>query len=290
MKLTDFLNSVAGKTNQQTNENFVALLKDAALQNVEINDDLARAMDSSLMSLNGAKNNDEVARHFKALALKSADDRLNAFAQALNIADDDFTAENNTYKRIDLLRDKVQNLLKDSPILANNAQEVARLTRELKSLEQKLTAATQDKDAALQSLKAEHAKEMLSQLVNFELSGKQYSNTAIENATNVTIARAVLQDALAKKGAIVVNENGSLQLKQAANPELSLLDDGNRPVSFSDFTNQTLAAAHLLKVNDGNTGANNSSSNSGRAGNIIIPPAEGNSAAVAQAVQESLLS
>ena len=57
MNLGDFLNTLAAKTGMQKDPGLVDLLSNSELANQHVSDDFANAMDTALMSLEGAKNN-----------------------------------------------------------------------------------------------------------------------------------------------------------------------------------------------------------------------------------------
>lgn len=252
MKFGEFLNTMAAKLGLQNDPQMVSLLSNATIAQMEIGDDFAGKMNAGLMSLEGAKSNTEVKKHFDALALNGVDAKLLPLAQLYG-ATTEFDAEKSTYKRVDILADKIK--AKIAEIEAKQASgdvtkdsEVKRLNGELLKLQQQLTTATAEKDREIATLKASHEKAMLGSLIDFALTGKPYANDKVDAKTNVTIARALIDGKLAEKGAIIVNDNGVLKLKNANAPELDLLDEGNKPVTFAGFTDKILADANLLKV------------------------------------------
>lgn len=252
MKLGEFLNTMAAKLGLQNDPQMVSLLSNAQIANMEIGDDFAGKMNAGLMSLDGAKSNTEVKKHFDALALNGVDAKLLPLAQLYG-ATSEFDAEKSTYKRVDILAEKIKAKIAEIEAKSQNADvtkdsEVKRLNAELQKLQNQLTTLTADKDREIAGLKSAHEKAMLGSLIDFSLTGKPYANDKVDAKTNVTIARALLDSELAAKGAIIVNDNGVLKLKNANAPELDLLDEGNKPVSFAGFTDKVLADANLLKV------------------------------------------
>lgn len=252
MKFGEFLNTMAAKLGLQNDTQLVSLLSNAQLANMEIGDDFAGKMNAGLMSLDGAKSNTEVKKHFDALALNGIDARLTPLAQTYGVQAQ-FDGEKSTYKRIDILAEAIKAKIAEVEEKAANGDvtkdsEVKRLNGELQKLQNQLTTLTADKDREISGLKSAHEKAMLGSLIDFALTGKPYANDKVDAKTNVTIARALLDGKLAEKGAIIVNENGVLKLKNANAPELDLLDEGNKPVTFAGFTDKVLADANLLKV------------------------------------------
>ena len=250
MKLGEFLNTMAAKLALQHDQNLISVLSNAAIANMEIGDEFANKMNTGLMSLDGAKSSVEVKKHFDALALKAIDDKLNPLAQLYG-AQSEFEAEKSTYKRVDILAGKFAAALEAAKAAQGDATkdtEVKRLAGELQKMQSQVTSVTAEKDGEIARLKAEHEKAMLNALIDFSLSGKPYANKSLDAKTNVTIARAIMTEELAKRGGVIVNENGMLKLKQSATPELDLLDEGNKPLSFGDFTDKLLAEKSLLDV------------------------------------------
>lgn len=250
MKLGEFLNTMAAKLALQHDQNLISVLSNASIANMEIGDEFANKMNTGLMSLDGAKSSVEVKKHFDALALKAIDDKLNPLAQLYG-AQSEFEAEKSTYKRVDILAGKFAAALEAAKAAQGDVTkdtEVKRLAGELQKMQSQVTSVTAEKDGEIARLKAEHEKAMLNALIDFSLSGKPYANKSLDAKTNVTIARAIMTEELAKRGGVIVNENGMLKLKQSATPELDLLDEGNKPLSFGDFTDKLLAEKSLLEV------------------------------------------
>lgn len=254
MKLGDFLNTMAAKIGAQNEQQLISLLSNSQLANVDIDDNLANRMNTGLMSLDGAKSSTDVKKHFDAMVLNAIDAKLLPLAQAYG-ASADFDTEKSTYKRIDILAKKIEEQIaaaKGADVTKD--AEVKRLNGELQKLQQQLTSFTTDKENEIATLKSSHAKQMLDTLIDIDLSGKAYANKAVDAATNLTIAKAVLNAKLAERGALVVNEGGKLKLKNSNAPELDLLDEGNKPVSFASFADRILADAKLLEVSNGGSG------------------------------------
>ena len=247
MTLGDLLNTLASKCGLQNDQALIDLLSSSELAHSEVNDEFARRLDTGLMSLEGAKNNREVHNHLKPIILKAADDKFAVLAEKYGIADA-MNAEQSTYKKIDILEAQLATKIAD---LEKKAQgtggKETELTKQIADLQKQLATVTAAKDNELAAYKKQVAKEQLDALVNFELNGKRYANQDLGD-TNVEIARALINKALTEQHALLVNENGTLKLKQADNPSLDFIDSGYKPVSFSDFTNKLLADKHLLEV------------------------------------------
>lgn len=250
MTLGDLLNKLATKIGVQDDQGLIDLLSHSEIATREISDDLAQRFDIGLMSLDGAKNNSEVLKHLKPILLKSADDKFAALAEKFGFKDE-CAAEKSTYAKFDILERaldaKIAELEKKSGGTSGESEK--KLQQEIATLHQQLATLTATKDKELADYKAAAAKQQLEALINFELNGKQYANQELGD-TNVDIARTLITKALEEKGAMLINDNGKLKLKNATSPELDYYDESHKAVSFSDFANQLLAEKHLLAVSD----------------------------------------
>jgi len=253
MKLGEFLNQLAGKVGQQSSADLVSLLSNSELANTEIADALATALNTGLMSLDGAKQSADVLKHFRPIILKGIDDQMSAYATEAGFADD-YGKEDTSYKKLGLViakaKEAVENAKKGG---GKNDAEIQRLTAKLQDLQNQQVTAIAAKDAEIKRLNDQFAAETLSMLINNQLSGKQYANESVSNEINVKLARLIVDDAIKAKKAIVVNDGGTLRLKQADAPELDLLDEGHKPVTFSDLIDQALAASGTLKASQQQT-------------------------------------
>lgn len=255
MTLGDLLNRLAAKIGMQNEQDLIDLLSASDIAQHEVGDQLAQRFDTGLMSLDGAKNNREVLNHLKPIILKAADDKFAVLAEKYGIADQ-MQSEQSTYRKIDLLEAALAARLKEAELKAqsnqnNHGEESARLTSQIADLQKQLASITAAKDNELAEYKRTTAKQQLDMLVNFELNGKRYANQDLGD-TNITIARALIDKAMRDQRATLVNDNGTLRLKQTDNSSLDFVDSGYKTVSFADFTNRVLADKHLLEVSNDN--------------------------------------
>jgi hypothetical protein len=249
MNLGDFLNTLAAKSGMQNDPALVDLLSNSELANQHVSDDFANALDSSLMSLEGAKNNRDLLNHYKPIILKAADEKFAILAEKYGIVNE-MQGEQSTYKKIDILENRLAAKMAELESKAGKgaqSEETARLVKQIENLQKQIIEVQTAKDTELAQLREQHTKQQLDMLVNIELNGKRYANQDLGD-TNITIGRALVEKALKEQNAVLVNEGGVLKLKQADNPQLDYVDSGFKPVTFGDFTNRVLAEKHLLEV------------------------------------------
>ena len=249
MNLGDFLNTLAAKSGMQNDPALVDLLSNSELANQHVSDDFANALDSSLMSLEGAKNNRDLLNHYKPIILKAADEKFAILAEKYGIVNE-MQGEQSTYKKIDILENRLAAKMAELESKAGKgaqSEETAKLVKQIENLQKQIIEVQTAKDTELAQLREQHTKQQLDMLVNIELNGKRYANQDLGD-TNITIGRALVEKALKEQNAVLVNEGGVLKLKQADNPQLDYVDSGFKPVTFGDFTNRVLAEKHLLEV------------------------------------------
>lgn len=251
MQFGDFLNNLATKIGAQNDQSLVDLLSSSELSQHEISDELAQRFDTGLMSLEGAKNNRDVLNHLKPIILKAADDKFALLAEKYGISDT-IGAEQSTYKKFDLLENAISAKIADLEKRASGTSQgetEKKLTKQIADLQEQLAQVTAAKDKEIDDYKKAAAQQQLDFLINLELNGKRYANQDLGD-TNVEIARSLINKALQERGAVLVNENGKLKLKQAGSTELDYYDESHKAVTFSDFANRLLADKHLLEVSN----------------------------------------
>lgn len=250
MKLGDFITTLAKKCNMEDDGALISLLSNAELAQRDISDSFANALDTQLMSFEGAKNNDKVLNHFKPIILKAVDEKFSILADKYGFADE-ATAEKSTYKKFDILESKLESKIADLESKqgkSGDPDKEKKLTDDLKLLQKQMGQLADQKQNELDALTKQHSGQMTEMLVKFNLSGKKFANKDLPIEVNTTVAKTLIENKLKEKGAILVNEDGVLKLKQAANPIMDFVDSGSKVISFSDFTDQTLAESKLLEV------------------------------------------
>lgn len=251
MKLGDFLNTIAAKSGKQNEKAFVDLLANADLARIELEDGIANEINASLMNIDGAKNNSSIKSHFYASALAGVDSELLTTAAELGLDPDTISAlkaDKDTYNKMRVLRDKAKEQL--SKQTQGSGEKTTELSKMIQDLNAQLAAEKKGRKADLEAQKQTHTKEIIDYIVSANLSAKNYAESALPAQVRIKVAKSLLEDNLAQKGISLVNENGSIRLKQAANPELDYYDSNNKPLSFDDFTNQILAENKLLAASN----------------------------------------
>ena len=254
MKLGDFLNTMAQKSKIELDFGTLSNKKLDELNQIEIDDTVANQFDSSLMSLDGAKNNAEVLNHFKPIILKAVDNKYAILAEKYGLGDD-FTNEKNTYKKADLLEAKIDAKLAELEAQKGkgaNAEKEQLLAKQLGELQTQLSTLTENSKKEVETVRGQYENEITEMHVKNMLSGKEYASDNLPIEVNTQMARLLIDKQLKDKGAMLVRKDGELKLVQAALQDMDFYMD-NKPVSFSDFTNKILADSKMLKVSQPTT-------------------------------------
>ena len=249
MKLGDFLNTLAAKSKIDLDFGTLSNKKLDELNQIELDDTVITQFDSSLMSLDGAKNNPEVLNHFKPIILKAVDNKYAILAEKYGLGDD-FTNEKNTYKKADLLEQKIDAKLAELEAQkgkGGNAEKEQLLAKQLGELQTQLSTLTETSKNEVKSVTDRYENEITEMYVKNVLAGKKFATKDLPIEVNTQMARLLIDKQLKDKGAMLVRKDGELKLVQAALPDMDFYMD-NKPVSFSDFTNKILADNKLLEV------------------------------------------
>lgn len=249
MKLGDFLNTLAQKSKIDLDFGTLSNKKLDELNLIEIDDTVAGQFDSSLMSLDGAKNNPEVLNHFKPIILKAVDNKYAILAEKYGLGDD-FTNEKNTYKKADLLEQKIDAKLAELEAQkgkGGNAEKEQLLAKQLGELQTQLSTLTESSKKEVETVRGQYENEITEMHVKNLLAGKKFATKDLPIEVNTQMARLLIDKQLKEKGAMLIRKDGELKLVQSALPDMDFYMD-NKPVSFSDFTNKILADNKLLEV------------------------------------------
>lgn len=256
MKILDLINTLATKAGKQNEQAIKDLLSRADLQNIDLSDEVANAINNSLLTVDGAKNNPLLKSHFTALALGSADTEILNTIKTLELGDEverEITGTANTYEKQRKLTAKLKETV-DALKAAKgdgNGKDIEKYTTQINNLNAQISQLKESTVAKseLDTLKKQHESQLIDLGIGTKLSGFKYANDKVPAKVNVITAKSILTDALKDKKAIVIrDENGDLKLKRADDPALDFYDESQKAVSFDDFTNKILAENKLLAV------------------------------------------
>jgi len=242
---------------------------DAALKEILINPELTKVVlpdtitsriKSSLLTVEQAKTNIDIKKHFTANALDSVDAKIKGLIEEFGFDDESrslIDSEKNSYNKISLLSKQIQ--LAEAKKASATGGDKKALADEIA----KLNAAIVSEKAASAKMVAEAKSGYDSQLKDLllenHLASFDYGN-GMDKEVNILTAKALLQSALNEKKASVKLEGKNFRLVNADDDSLPY-NENHAPVEFNDFTKRLLNEKKLLKVSGGNNNNNNGGGN-----------------------------
>ena len=284
MKLLDLINSLASKCGKQNEQAVIDILSRSDLQNIDMADDVANAINNNLLTVDAAKNNLTVKNHFNALALGSVDTEILNAIKKLELGDEfetEISENKNTFEKIRKLSEKmkesVDNLKASQGKVDDKAVEkytakINQLNADMAKLKESTVPKTE-----LEKVQHESNNAIRDYMIHSKISGLKFANQEVGNDVNITLANVLLNNALSKSKAAVVKDGNDLKLKNSEDTKLDYLNEQNKNVSFDDFMNKVFADSKILAV----SGKQPNTPPAQPAGSFI-PPAQGQPSGTAE--------
>lgn len=246
MLAAELINSLfnqAGITDQTDLQTKLAQVKDLA--SIDVPDDVAtKLIGKDRMSLEAAKNNTDLKTHFTALALNGVDAETNNIITTYGLNPEDFAAEKSSYKKLSLAAQKLEEKLKAD--LGKGKTDNKELIDQINAVKAEKAAIETDYQANIEELNNQHSGEINKMMVNNMLGSYKYAHDLpIED--NILVASNKIHSELASKGLKYVRQNGGFELQKEDGTKYF---DGNKEVTFKDFTDTVLSSNKLLATND----------------------------------------
>jgi len=259
MKLLDLINSLASKCGKQNEQALIDILSRADLQNIDLADDVANAINNNLLTVEAAKNNLAVKNHFNALALGSVDAEILNTIKKLELGDEfetEISGLKNTYEKQRKLAEKLKESIDNLKASQGKGDDKAieKYTKQINDLNAsiaKLKESTVSKEE-LEKVQKEKENEVRDYMVHSKIAGLKFANQNADNDVNIEFANVLLNKALAKSKAVISKEGNNLKLKNADDPNLDFLNEQNKAISFDDFMNKVFADSKILAVSGNN--------------------------------------
>jgi hypothetical protein len=219
----------------------------------DVDEEVANALDE-LMSFQSAQNNVKLKNHFLSSSLDGFDKKLLARAKAEQLPDEDIaaiTAEPNTFKKSELLMDKIASKKEAAAKARKDGDPEAEkvLKEQIKKLNEDLVKVREEFTTKESTLKKTHENERMNDIIERTFMGFDWSK-AYDKADQPILARAALNAKLDEMGAIIVrDEKGKLKLVQAKNPELDYFDNKNQSITFEKLADSIMADKKYIAVN-----------------------------------------
>lgn len=242
----------------------------------DIPDEAANHLKTNLLTVESAKNNADIKKHFTAQALNTVDTTLSEFAEAYGEIPADkmaeINAEKSSYKKTTLMLNALKEVEAGKAGAAGGAdddtkQKLEARKQKIDELTSQLTTIKENHEQALRDVQNQASNKILSYAQNTELASREYAQEELDKSTNVLIARQIIDSQLTELGAKVVSgEDGSLRLVQAGDPEMDFMVE-NKKISYGSLADKILGEKKLLKVSDGSKGSGGNNGNNNPNGN-----------------------
>lgn len=219
------------------------------LASLEVDDAVSSKLTAERFTFEAAKSNPELHKHFKATILDGVDQEVKRLADEHGFEDSDKTelkSAENSFKRIALLSSKIKTLTEKKA--GSTGKDKDALTKEVEKLNSELLTIKTDHQTAILAKETAFNDERtgwkLESVFNEFIPKMDKKNSS---KINLTIARTVVTDELAKKGLKIVNKDGNLSLLTSTDTQYF---ENNTPIALNDFVSKTLANEKLLVASD----------------------------------------
>jgi hypothetical protein len=212
---------------------------------IEFDDSIVNKLNSSYLTVEAAKNNPDLKKHFTASALNGVDAKVNALLAELGISDDvknEILAEKSSYERIPMLVKKVKEL--EAAKAGSGKADKAELQKVIDDLNKQILDSKADKDKVKADLESQYGQKLTDFQIKNILSGYKYA-TPVDIDVNVQIAQALLSKELQAKEYKIVNHESGLRLetKDGMEPHHE-----NKKILLKDFIDGVVAQNKLISV------------------------------------------
>ena len=252
----DFITKLATMAGLDTsNPDLVSILSNSEFSNYKIPDDVVGRINSSLLTMDSARNNENLRKHYHAEILNGLDSNIEAVIERFGVENDIADAirqEKKTTEKYNRLIEKLNDLnarKAQSSSKSDKAElenEIGKLNGQIKDLNQRLQTAPQERDAFwTEKLKGKAIQNMLT---SYNYAGeKDIPKEVLIETASVLLNRKLNEQ---KVRLDYSADNDSISLKTESGMDFY---KDNTPVSFKSFADSVLAESKLLAI----PGANN---------------------------------
>ncbi len=251
---------------------FTDLIQRKELATIEVSDDLGTPL-NTLISLDEAKNNPTIKKHFYGNALDPFNNKVGDWLREHGVEEktiETILADANTYNKVET---SIKEIAKVKSAGGKGAS--AELEKRLNELSAQLSQATVDKQNAVNEVTNRY-ESMLTETEIMQILSRKELPGVLSKEIEIKMARELLNDTMAKKGAQIKKVDGKLKIVAKDDEKLSIFDNG-KELDLDTLTNMALADNKFIKVS-GNGG-----------GTPPVPPA-GTQLAKLNSAQQSAMS
>ena len=221
---------------------------------VEIDQALVDKFNQNYLTLNSAKNNPELKKHFYAVAMNGLDTELETTMTELSLTEDvinEIRGEKSSFKKASLLAKKIKSLEAEKSS-ATTKTDKAEIQAKIDSLNAEVVRVRAEKEQAVKEVEARYKNEINDILLSNTFGSYDFALPTSKDA-NVKLAKSLFMEEVTKKGYNIALDNNEFKLVTADGMDVY---ENNQRVGFKDFTDRLLAQHKLLKVAGEQTPAN----------------------------------
>ena len=236
-----------------TNENLQEIIGNESLQSIDINDDLANTISGNLMTMDSAKANSDLNKHFRATILNGLDAETNNLMESFGLPDDvrsTINAEQSSFKKVGLLANQIKELESSKSGASND--DTKKLNETIAQLNDQIVGLKSSHDESIATINETWTGKMLQSKVSTILSGYNYA-LPVSTETNVLTAQTLVNQSLERDGLQINDVNGGLALLNRENQPHYVQ---NTIVDVKSYIDNVLGTHKLLKVSDNSTQSN----------------------------------
>lgn len=221
---------------------------------VEIDQALVDKFNQNYLTLNSAKNNPELKKHFYAVAMNGLDTELETTMTELSLTEDvinEIRGEKSSFKKASLLAKKIKSLEAEKSS-ATTKTDKAEIQAKIDALNAEVVRVRAEKEQAVKEVEARYKNEINDILLSNTFGSYDFALPTSKDA-NVKLAKSLFMEEVTKKGYNIALDNNEFKLVTADGMDVY---ENNQRVGFKDFTDRLLAQHKLLKVAGEQTPAN----------------------------------
>lgn len=248
----DLIKEMAIKAGVDVNTDEVKAVLDNAALKVEIPETLFTSIDTSLLSLDAAKNNHkEIKAAYTAKILNGLDAEINRFKDEFSISDEDYEEIKNeptTFKKVGLLVNKIKTLESKKAGSTNKGDKDAyqkQIDELTKALTEKETAVKKAEDGFKTELSNFKKNQSLKSLISSYKTILDDVDPEVKNTSIITLINKHLQD---NNVELVLDEKDNLVLQNA--DKTTYLGANHQKITTQAFVDSLLAQNKILKTTE----------------------------------------
>jgi hypothetical protein len=231
-------------------------LGNAAIAGMDIPDEVTNKIFESVLTMDSAKQNPLLKKHFTTTALNGLDTKISELMEELEFGDTDkaeITAIKNSYERAAALTKKVKDL--ESKRFSGTKGDKDKLAQQITELNAQIATIKGTQEKAISELNNKHLQDRINWQVDSIYEGFDYANpysgapvTPEQKKLAVLTAKTLVNEALKNKAvSLTSDENGKLSLRTSEGTDYF---ENNLPVDVTGFVKKTLLNAKAIKVTD----------------------------------------